>query len=126
MTEPHAISLLPDSDTVMGVVRRGGGCDARDFIQSLDKRFQARYKRYLERLRDGDPIQSPEHIRRLSHDGTEPLVYELKVDKYRLYVVRFRGRWYATHGRAKPKDSQVAKETKKALELFWEANGERP
>lgn len=107
----------------MFAVRRNGGCDARDFIQSLDKRYRARYKRYLERLRDGIPIQSPAHIRRLSHDGTEPWVFELKVDKYRLYVVRFRARWFATHGREKPKDNQVLREIEKSIAIFWEGSG---
>ena len=106
----------------MFAVRRNGGCDAKDFIQGLDKQFRARYQRYLQRLRDGIGIQAPQKIRRLSQSGTEPLVYELKVDKYRLYVVKFGGRWFATHGREKPKNNQVKNEIEKSIAIFWEGN----
>ena len=123
MTEPHVIRMLPNSDIVRAMVRRGGGCDAKEFIQSLDRRFQARYQRYLEYLRDGVSIKTPENFRRLSPHGAEPIVFEIKVDKYRLYIVRFQMNWYATHGRAKPKDNQVPREIQKALEIFWEGNG---
>ncbi|WP_169053864.1 hypothetical protein [Agromyces sp. H66] len=106
------------------LVRRGNGdSDALQFIQSLDKRYQARFKRYFERLRDGHQIQSPEHIRRLN-DGSEPAVHELKADKYRLYLIRVGSRWFVTHGRPKPNDNQVTKETQKARAIFWEARGD--
>lgn len=117
MTEPRGIPMVPGNGTVVAVVRRSGGCDAKDFMQSLDKRYQARYRRYVERLASGIRVQSPEHIRRLSRTGTEPVVYELKVDKYRLYVVRFHDRWYATHGREKPKNNQVQNEINKASQF---------
>ena len=115
--------MLPNNDIVRAMVRRGGGCDAKNFIQSLDRRFQARYQRYLEYLRDGVSIKTPENFRRLSPPGAEPIVFEIKVDKYRLYLVRFNLNWNATHGRTKPKDNQVPKEIQKALEIFWEGSG---
>lgn len=122
MTE-HARRMLPDSDTVFAMNRRSGGSDAVEFLQRLQPRFRARYQRYLEYLRDGVPIKSPENFRRLSPSGAEPVVYEIKVDKYRLYVVHHQLRWYATHGREKPKDNQVPREVEKALAIFWEWNG---
>jgi hypothetical protein len=120
MTEPHFLRLLGDTDVVVGVVRTNGRCDARDFIQKLQPRYQARYQRFLEYLRDGIPIQSPEHVRRLSPSGEFPVVYELKADKYRLYVVRDSQRWYVTHGRDKPKDNRVGAEIDKALSIYSE------
>lgn len=117
MTE-HTRRLLSGCDTVLAVNRRSGGSDAVDFFVRLDRRFRARYQRYLEYLRDGTPIKSPENFRRLSGSGPDPTVFEIKVDKYRLYVVRYDAIWYATHGRVKPKDNQVPREVDKALEIF--------
>ncbi|WP_022889495.1 hypothetical protein [Agromyces italicus] len=118
------IRVFADSDIVVLVVRANGGSDALQFIHELDRRYQARFKRYFERLRDGHAMQSPQHIRRLN-DGSEPVVHELKADKYRLYLIRVGPRWFVTHGREKPKDSQVAREAQKARVIFWEARGEQ-
>lgn len=96
-----------------------------DFIRMLDPRYQARYQHYLGYLRDGIPIKTPQNFRRVSPAGSKPAVFEIKVDKYRLYLVRSGSRWYATHGREKPKDNQVNRESDKALTIFWESNGER-
>lgn len=125
MTE-HTRRLLPDCDTVFAMNRRSGGSDAVTFLQQLQPRFRARYQRYLEYLRDGIPIKSPENFRRLSPPGPDPVVFEIKVDKYRLYIIRNNVGWYATHGREKPKDNQVPREITKALSIFWEWNGETP
>lgn len=115
---------MPECDTVFAMNRRSGGSDAVDFLRRLQPRFMARCQRYLEYLRDGTPIKSPENFRRLSPSGTDPVVYEIKVDKYRLYIVHDDGRWFATHGREKPKDNQVPREVAKALAIFREWNGE--
>ncbi len=123
MTE-YTRRFWPDCDTVFAMNRRSGGSDAIEFLQRLQPRFASRYQRYLEYLRDGVPIKSPENFRPLSPPGSDPKVFEIKVDKYRLYVVRHSVSWYATHGRDKPKDSQVPREVSKALEIFWEWNGE--
>jgi hypothetical protein len=123
MTE-HVRRLLPDCDTVFAMNRRSGGSDAVDFLQRLQPRFKARYQRYLEYLRDGVPIKSPENFRRLSPSGAGPVVYEIKVDKYRLYVIHHQLCWYITHGREKPKDNQVPREIDKSLAIFWEWNGD--
>lgn len=122
MTE-HAQRLLPDCDSVFAMNRRSGGSDAVAFLRGLQPRYAARYQRYLEYLRDGTPIKSPENFRRLSAPGTTPVVYEIKVDKYRLYVVHHNLCWYATHGREKPKDNRVPTEVEKAFNIFWEWNG---
>lgn len=111
--------MLPGCDTVLGVVRRSGVCDAEVFIGSLLPRFQARYQRYFERLRDHHAIKSPENLRHLKRER-ETDVYELKADKYRLYLVKNHDTWYLTHGREKPKDSRVPTEIQKALDIFWE------
>ncbi|WP_417554330.1 hypothetical protein [Microbacterium sp.] len=123
MTE-HIRRLLSDCNTVFAMNRRSGGSDAVNFLKRLQPRFLARYQRYLEYLRDGIPIKSPENFRRLSGAGADPIVYEIKVDKYRLYVVHHQACWYATHGREKPKNNQVGREVDKSLSIFWEWNGE--
>jgi hypothetical protein len=121
MTE-HARRFWPDCDTVFAMNRRSGGSDAVEFLKDLPTKYLARYERYLAYLRDGIPIKTPENFRRLS-EGGDPTVFEIKVDKYRLYVIRNHVAWYATHGRPKPKDNQVPREVTKALNIFWEWNG---
>lgn len=120
MTELHKVEqVLPGCDTVLALVRESGRCDFADFQKKLDKRFKARLKRYFEYLRDGKPIQSPEHYRTLKpRDEKGILVAELKTDKYRVYMVDHQGIWYVTHGRTKPKDNQVPGEIQKALDFY--------
>ncbi|MBP1326327.1 hypothetical protein JOF28_001559 [Leucobacter exalbidus] len=122
----HLTRFWPGCDTVFAMNRRSGRSDAIDFIQGLQIRYRARYAKYLEYLRDGTPIKTPENFRRLSSAGDEAIVYEIKVDKYRLYLIRYQLCWYATHGREKPKDSQVPREIRKAQDIFWEWNGDKP
>ena len=64
------------------------------------------------------PIKSPENWRRIS--DAQPSVFELKVDKYRIYLLKHGTNWYVTHGRTKPSDKQVLAEAQKALNIFWE------
>jgi hypothetical protein len=116
----HPIELLDDCGTVLGLVRPSGRCDSVDFIQGLQLRFQARYQRYFEYLRDGNPIKSPENFRQLLRDAGGLVVAELKVDKYRLYVINDGTCWYATHGRDKPKNNRVPAEIEKALDIYTE------
>lgn len=110
--------MLPESWIVLGVVRLSGRCEAFEYIKGLDARYRAKYQRFFERLRDGQPIKSPENFRRIG--DTKPDVFELKADKYRVYLVRHGNCWYVTHGRNKPTNSQVPTEVKKSLEIFWE------
>lgn len=114
------IELLDDCGTILGLVRSSGRCDSVEFIQGLQKRFQARYQRYLEYLRDGTPIKSPENYRQLWRESSGLVVAELKADKYRLYLVNTGIYWYATHGRDKPKDNRVPAEIEKALDIYRE------
>lgn len=123
MTE-HTTRLLGDCDTVVAMVRKSGRCPAVEFIQSLQFRFQARYERYFERLRDHHQIKTPENLRKLSATENGATVYELKVDKYRLYIVKYNVLWVATHGGVKPGGNRVQAEIDKAFDIFWEWNGE--
>lgn len=126
MTEPgeafhQPVELLDDCDTVVALVRRSGRCDSVEFVQALPDRYQARYQRYLEYLRDGNPIKNPENRRNLRRTDDGLLVLEIKVDKYRLYVVYDGARWFVTHGRTKPKDNRVNAEIDKALDMHAES-----
>ncbi len=114
------IELLDNCSTVLGLVRPSGRCESVEFIKSLQNRYQAKYQRYLEYLRDGTPIKSPENHRMLQREASGLVVSELKVDRYRLYVVNAGAYWYASHGRQKPKDNRVPAEIKKALDTYSE------
>ncbi|MCQ9162777.1 hypothetical protein [Arthrobacter sp. STN4] len=117
----HSVELLDDCPWVLAVVRTSGKCDAAEFIRHLEKRYQARYRRYFEYLRDGKPIKSPENFRTLQRESDGAVVVELKVDKYRLYLVHDEPYWWATHGRDKPKDHAVGAEIDKALAAYRDA-----
>lgn len=121
MTEPSAFRPVfdEDSDNVVSAVNRNGRSEAEEFIAALPLRFQARYQRYFEWLRDGHRIKSPENQRHLKSVPEKGLtVEELKVDKYRLYVIRDGARWCATHGRKKPNDNRVPTEIGLALAIY--------
>lgn len=122
MTE-HCEAVFEDCITVFMMVRRNGRCPTKEFIGALQNRYKTRFQRYLERLRDVQPIKSPENFRHLHAGRRGEHVYELKADKYRLYLVSLHGCWYTTHGRDKPKNNRVNDEITKALEIFWEWNG---
>lgn len=114
----NTVELLEECVTVVGVQRRSGRCDAVDYILSIDNAAQAKFQRYLEYLQHGIPVKTPENLRVLKHTDDDLVVLELKAWKCRLYIVRDNGLFLATHGREKPKDSQVPKEIKKALEIY--------
>ena len=104
---------------MVSAVNRNGRSEAEEFIAALPLRFQARYQRYFEWLRDGHRIKSPENQRHLKSVPEKGLtVEELKVDKYRLYVIRDGARWCATHGRKKPNDNRVPTEIGLALAIY--------
>jgi hypothetical protein len=113
----HTKRLLDDCDTVLGIVRRNGECDATDFIDHIERKFQARYQRWFEYLRDGNRIKNPENLKHL-RTTTKGVVWELKGDAYRLYMIEYEGVWYVAHGVRKLKDKQVNAEIEKALDLF--------
>lgn len=122
MTE-HAHTFRPvfedEAGNVVAAVQANGRSKAEEFVHSLPIKFQARYQRYFEWLRDGHRIKSPEnqrHLRTVPDRGLH--VEELKVDKYRLYIVRDGARWCATHGRKKPSDSRVSAEIEIALDIY--------
>ena len=116
MTE-HTKQLLRGCNTVLGIVRVNGECDAENFIRSLDRTYQARYQRWFEYMRDGKPIKNPENLRHL-RSTPNGVVWELKSGGYRLYLVLHRETYYATHGIKKVKDKQVNGQIDKALATF--------
>ncbi|MFL0713202.1 MAG: type II toxin-antitoxin system RelE/ParE family toxin [Microcella pacifica] len=125
MTQHNVSPIFDGSDSVNTICRVGAPDRADEFLRGLDARDQARFQRYFERLRDGHRVKSPENMRHISGvtDSKAPgaTVHELKVHSrggLRLYVVRFEGRWYATHGVKKVKDSAVPAEARKALRIF--------
>ena len=123
MTEQGAFQLvLPGVVNLQALVRRSGKCDAEDFLRLLNDRYRARYLRYLQYLAAGIPIKSPENYRVLRKRDTHGiLVAEIKVDKFRLYVINHDSHWYLSHGRDKPKDSQVVREVEKALNFYQQS-----
>ena len=118
MTE-HTRALLDGSDKILGVVRSNGICDAETFLRGLDNRYKARYQRWFEYYRDGKPIKNPENLKHL-RQAEDSAVWELKSGGFRLYIVAYQGKWYATHGVKKVQDKRVNAEIEKALNLFNE------
>jgi phage-related protein len=125
MTEQHVTPVFDGSDVVSTICANGTKDEADEFLRTLNKQDQAKFQRYLERLRDGHHVKSPENMRHIK--ATDPRskgaeVHELKVHRnggLRLYGVRFNDRWYLTHGVQKVKDSAVPGEAAKAFRIFW-------
>jgi putative component of toxin-antitoxin plasmid stabilization module len=118
--------IFDGHDNVCTVTGPNGRDEACDFLTTLVHADQGKFHRYLEYLRDGRHVKSPENMRHIKgvtdpHDmGAE--VHELKVHRsggLRLYLVRYNDRWYATHGVRKVSDKQVPKQAAKAYQIFW-------
>lgn len=60
MTEQHVLPVFDGSDVVSTISCEGERDEANEFLSTLDERDQARFQRYLERLRDGLHVKSPE------------------------------------------------------------------
>lgn len=129
MTEPMGVRLLAGSDLILGVRRPDGTCDAFDFIASLTGAPKARFRRYLEYLRDGHHIKSPENMRYLESDSSGNQLHELKIHTpaLRLYLVRSKSTWVVTHGVKKVKDKLVPREISKAWDAFylWQGDNQK-
>jgi len=125
MTEHNVTPVFDGNDTVNTICAHGDKDEADEFLRTLNAASKAKFQRYLEYLRDGHRIKSPENMRHINvadpmNKGAE--VHELKVHRdggLRLYIVRYGGRWYATHGTKKVKDSAVPREAQKAFHIFW-------
>lgn len=95
-----------------------------EFLGSLPQPpIKTKFAGLFERLlRDGE-IRNEELFRRLTVPG-DPPVWEWKVHLgpgYRLFGIQHpSGDWYATHGRAKPKPSQVRTEADRARRIYKE------
>lgn len=125
MTQHNVSPVFDGSDVVNTICVAGESDRADEFLRGLDTKDLARFQRYFERLRDGHHVKSPDNMRHIVGvtDSAVPgaTVHELKVHSRggsRLYVVRFEGRWYATHGVKKVKDNAVPAEARKALRIF--------
>lgn len=124
MTERGIEPAFPGSDNVYSVTNRGNDL-AAEFLAPLDVKVKARFAAMLKKLDAGERLKNPEHFRQIrgveDTTGHGAAVFELKVSLgpgYRLYVVRYVGKWYVTHGRKKPKDRQVIAEARRALAIF--------
>jgi phage-related protein len=125
MTEHNVSPVFDGQDVVYTICEHGKKDQADEFLRTLDQQSQAKFQRYLERLRDGHHVKSPENMRHISAAdprGQGAEVHELKVHRdggLRLYMVKFNGRWYLTHGTKKVKDRNVPAEAQKAFRIFW-------
>lgn len=129
MTKREVTPIFDNEDVVNTICDPGGTDLAVEFINSLDDRDAAIFRRYFQYLHQGARIKSPYNMRHISQvadrTGGGAEVHELKIHRnggLRLYVVKFGDRWYATHGRKKPKDSKVPAEARKALAIFYGSN----
>lgn len=108
----------------MGVERRDGSCPSQQFLVGLETRPQAQFKALLERLTDVGWLRSPDSMRALEVPG-EPKVWEIKAHAgrgFRLYVIRRKNDWIATHGGPKPPERRVPVEVRRARTILaeWE------
>lgn len=118
--------MFDGHDNVFTITGPNGRDEADEFLSTLDVKEQARFQRYLERLRDGHQVKSPENMRHIKQVrdprqmGAE--VHELKSHSQgglRLFVVRFQSKWYLTHGGKKISERRVPAEAERAYAIFW-------
>jgi hypothetical protein len=115
-------AYLDDSEVVVALLEADGEAPSYDWVEALADVVQSRYQKYFEYLRDGHRVKSPENMKHLKSDSDGVEVHELKHHAhggYRLYIVKFEGRWHTTHGVKKVKDKQVPAEISKAFDLFY-------
>lgn len=107
--------------TVFGVVVPGRGCLASAWLDGLPLQPQAQFRARLDRLTEVGFLRSPEEMRPLQCNG-EPPVHEIKTRSgHRLYVIRSRQDWVATHGAVKPSDRKVCAQAERARGIWKEA-----
>jgi putative component of toxin-antitoxin plasmid stabilization module len=111
---------------VLGVRLDDGTVPALDFLEA-HPRSKSKFKAPFERLCTHGKITNSERFHKLSAPGHPP-VFEIKVHDgkgLRLYMIQDGADWYATHGRTKPSDKQVAAEAEKAREIYGQRKGKR-
>lgn len=126
MTERRGVEPVYDGpeNIIFTVGDKRGKDEARDFLLSLSVLNRARFDRHLRKLNSGIHIQSPQLMRFLSSDDPHGLgaqVHELKVHDgpgYRIYIVKYQGKWYLTHGGKKPKKNKVSTQISRAFDIF--------
>lgn len=107
--------------TVYGVVLPERGCLVSDWLAGLPPQPQAQFRARLDRLTEVGFLRSPEEMRPLQCNG-EPPVHEIKTRSgHRLYVIRSRQDWVATHGAVKPPDRKVCAQAERARGIWKEA-----
>ncbi|MGM7646784.1 hypothetical protein ACSVDM_17930 [Nocardia sp. JW2] len=107
--------------TVYGVVVHDRGCLASAWLAGLPLKPQVQFRARLDRLTEVGFLRSPEEMRQLQCDG-EPPVHEIKTRSgHRLYVIRSRRDWVATHGAVKPSDRGVCAQAERARGIWKEA-----
>jgi phage-related protein len=126
MTEQRVTPIFEGHDNVCTISNGAEEDQAKAFLDGLADKDRAKFQRYLEYLRDGLHVKSPENMRPVrgakDSDDCGAEVHELKVHRnggQRLYVVLFEKRWYVTHGLSrKPSDRDVVKQGNRALKVF--------
>lgn len=120
---PKGLELLEEGTWghIVGLRFPNGDCPSLEFLLGLQGKEQVGLKARMVTLAATGTQKTPENFRKLEVDG-DPPVFELKHTalNLRLYLIKGDRVYYATHGRKKPKDRQVAKEVKRARELWKE------
>lgn len=110
---------------IVGIRTLSGDCPAYEWLASLDARGQAGMRARLEQLAARGTLKTPENFRQLTDEG-DPVVLEVKhvALSLRLYVIKGRHVYYATHGGSKPKKSRVAAAIQRARRIYAERRGQ--
>lgn len=126
MSEQKVNPVFDGHDNVFTITGPNGKDEAEEFLSTLAEKEQARFQRYLERLRDGQQVKSPENMRHIKQvkdpKGMGAEVHELKSHSgggLRLFVVRYHSKWYLTHGGKKVSERRVPVEAARAFDIFW-------
>jgi putative component of toxin-antitoxin plasmid stabilization module len=116
MTSQRRIIFEGEALTLYAVESKEGVCEVDDWLDALEDRAFAAFEARFTHLCAIGHLRATEQWRYLDDD-----VFEIKVHTgpgYRLYMLRDGNDFTATHGRKKPDDRKVKRETKKAAKIF--------